>query len=136
MEFGGIAEGCQLGNCLIWPNPKRSMKNWRNNDGLGCAQKSAGMGGIGWGGGRIRFPRLPIALGSLSSVLVGRLNFRMPNFAKFNFNFFNFFKFAPFPQSVPSYFLPRRLFNCQVTAFRYRFNGHGTAFGNLFNGGN
>ena len=36
---------------------------------------------------------------------------------------------------MPSYFLPRRLFNCHVTAFQYLFNYHVTAFEYLFNGG-
>ena len=81
MEFDGIAEGCQLGDCLIRPNPKRSMKNWRNNDGPSCAQKSAGMGGIGWGGVQMRFPRRFSAAShwvGQSGVWVGRLHLRIP----------------------------------------------------------
>ena len=100
MEFDGIAEGCQLGDCLIRPNPKRSMKNWRNNDGPSCAQKSAGMGGIGWGGVQMRFPRRFSAAShwvGQSGVLVGRLHFRMPTLQSLILIFFNFFKFAPFP---------------------------------------
>ena len=109
MEFDGIAEGCQLGDCLIRPNPKRSMKNWRNNDGPSCAQKSAGMGGIGWGGVQMRFPRRFSAAShwvGQSGVLVGRLHFRMPTLQSLILIFFNFFKFAPFPSL-------RRVTSCQ-----------------------